>query len=475
MADEKNTPNGGDPTKIRLNPGKTGTGDTDKIKLSGAAQQPPKIQLRAADAKKSTTRIDLADVLPPTTSVGGDDIRALPADQQAAYFKKSTIRIEQTGTPAGSQTGSVPEAKRTTMRIDQPSGQTQPMQGDTARIDVKKTTIKIDQQAQGETGRIEAKKATMRIDQPASGQTQPVIGDTGKIEGKRSTIRIDQGPATTGDTQKVQGETARIDVKKSTIRIDAIPQTGSSDTQRTGGETKRIDLKTVETGQMPSAQPAAPAATPAGMSETQRQQNLKKETTRLEIPAEVIKRQTGRITIAPAAEPPDVFKKRTAPVTVPAAPGAAASEGADTVARPKTIQIRRPAKPSGDVAPVAVPAAVTQSMQARKSETARLEIPKEVTEDRPTTRPKTIRIKRPDGTTARKQLTVSRPTEAQESELPEGLRQPVAAAAVSDAPGAFWSVLALVALLVVCAVVYILLAQTYAKDLPFPGKIPGLS
>ena len=469
MAEETKTPGGNEPSKIRLNPGKTGNGDTDKIKMSSPGQTPPKIQLRAADAKKSTTRIDLADVKPPPMM--GDDIRAMSAEKQAEFFKKSTIRIEQS---APQQV----EVKRATIRVDQVGGPA----GDTQQM------------ASGETARIEAKKSTLRIDQPTVGATQPVQNETSKIDVKRSTIRIESGT----ETQKVQGETGRIDVKKSTIRIDGIPKSGSADTQRTGGETRRIDLKTVETGQMapaPSEQGVILPSVSTGpkLTDTQ-QQKLKKETTRLEIPPEVIKRQTGKIQTGPVVEPPDVFKKRTGkfstapvamppvvPVTPTAPPPVVPTSGSDTVSRPKTILVRRPQRPGGE-APMR-PAAVTQVLaeataQARKSETARLEIPKDVgAEDRPTTRPKTIRIKRPDVTTARKQLTIARPTaEGEEvAAMPEGLRAPAPVVARTAEPGGVWTILAIAATLVIGAVIYVLLTQspspfTHWVDLPFPGK-----
>jgi hypothetical protein len=100
-----------------------------------------------------------------------------------------------------------------------------------------------------------------------------------------------------------------------------------------------------------------------------------------------------------------------------------------------------------------------------------LEIPREAAEDRPVTRPKTIRIKRPDGTTAKKQLTIARPAEGDVGEeLPEGLRAPIPVH-VSEDPGGVWAVLAMVAFVVICVLIYVLLAQTYAPTLPFPGKI----
>lgn len=487
----------------KQNPARSGTGETDKIKLGLTGNAPPKIQLRSADAKKSTTRIDLADVIMP--GGGGDDIKEISPEKQSEFFKKSTIRIsDETASPAPKVQS--PETMRTTMRLDQTSqigNDTQRVSssGETGQIDPRRSTIRISDSpgAGSETARVDAKRSTVRVDQPPPGATQQVKGETNRMDVKRSTIRVDGG-----ETQQMQGgsatsriggpgQTSPIDVRKSTIRIDSIPQS-SGETQRTGtgGETKRIDLKTLETGQMAAAkdqtaqQAAQPGAT-AKISDTQQQQKMKSETTRLAIPPEVAKRQTGRIQ---AVDTQDVFKKRTgqiqaAPVSVPpVAPAVPAitpmgkATAADTVARPKTILVRRPGRAgAASEAPAVSAIEPTQQLSQRKSETARLEIPKETgADDRPQTRPKTIRIKRPDGTTARKQLTIARPDEGTEaSEIPDKYRSPAAVAAgVSDpSPGGFWAVLAIAATLVLIGLVVYLLAQTHLPDLisSLPGHV----
>lgn len=472
MADETNVPNGGEPPKIKLNPGKTGNGHTDKIKLTASGEEPPKIQIRSSpEEKKSTTRIDLGQARPPISA----GIQELSGPPKGDFYNKSTIRIDTLNTPKPpSDTQRVPgeatpvDTRRSTIRIDGTAPAPSP--GETSQIvDPKKSTVRTDlpsgstqpMSLQGDAARlVDQKRQTMRVDQPATAQP----GETAKVDVKRSTIRIDAAPA--GATQPVQqqGETARIDVKKSTIRIDAIPQTGP--------ETRRIDLKTVETGQMlpKTVTPPAPEA------------QKKSETTRLELPAEVVKRQTGRIQIPPSQEPADVFKRRTGPVGIAPIVPLTPQTAADTIARPKTIQVRRPPRPSAETparplnVPPAVPAsAEVQAQQARKSETARLEIPKDVgADDRPVTRPKTIRIKRPDGTTARKPLQIARPTEGEASEvdhMPEKLRGPAAVAAVSDAPGGVWTILAIAAFLMLGLLVYIIVAGDFMHDLPMWGRL----
>ena len=476
MADETNVPSGGEPPKIKLNPGKTGNGHTDKIKLSNSGEAPPKIQLRANEEKKSTTRIDLGQARPPISS----GIHEMQEPPKGDFYNKSTIRIDTLANPPKSpgETQRVPgempavDTRRSTIRIDTTSPTPSANLGETSAIDPKKATVRTDLPSGStqpmslgtETARVDQKKQTMRVDQPVAGQP----GETAKVDVKRSTIRIDAAPS--GTTQPVsQGETSRIDVKKSTIRIDAIPQTGP--------ETRRIDLKTVETGLVLPKTTTQPAAA---------EQSKKSETTRLELPAEVVKRQTGRIQIAPAQEPPDVFKRRTGPVApaggapiVPLTPATAA----DTIARPKTIQVRRPPRPSSAEtparpisAPPAVPAGVdAASQQARKSETARLELPKDIgSDDRPVTRPKTIRIKRPDGTTSRKPLQIARPAEGDASEvdhMPEKLRGPVAVAEVPDAPGGVWTILTIAAFLMIGFLIYVIVAGDYMHDLPIWGRL----
>jgi hypothetical protein len=180
----------------------------------------------------------------------------------------------------------------------------------------------------------------------------------------------------------------------------------------------------------------------------------------------VFKKRTGKVQPAPAAAP-------AVPPIIPQSSSAAA----DTVARPKTILVRRPGRSGDASAAPAVPSIEpTQQLSQRKSETARLDLPKDVgADDRPQTRPKTIRIKRPDGTTARKQLTIARPEEgSEEADIPSKYRSPAAAAAAVDAsPGGFWAVLAIAATLVLIGVVVYLLAQTHMPDLisSLPGHV----
>ncbi len=132
--------------------------------------------------------------------------------------------------------------------------------------------------------------------------------------------------------------------------------------------------------------------------------------------------------------------------------------------RPKTSQFKPP--PSGN-ATVGMPPVGSVTSDAKKSETARIDLPPEA-EERPITRPKTIRIKRPDGTTARKQLTIARPADAESVTA-----APVVAAMEGEEAevGTAFSACALAAVVVTSILIYVLMAQTIASSLPFPGKI----
>jgi hypothetical protein len=297
------------------------------------------------------------------------------------------------------------------------------------------------------------KRSTIRIESTVPEETPPDVA-------KKSTLRVD-APRKPMDTQKVKGETHEIapDVaRKTSLRVEPPKH---SDTQAAKAETHRI-------------QEASKKATMRVDSVVE--QKKKSETARLEIsPAELTKRSTSKITIegeAVTRESEDVFKRRTMPVSVPTTPPPAAAKPPIAGARPKTVVLRPAGGPpaaQGEPISPAPPAAVSE---ARKSETARLDLPPETEEERPATRPKTIRIKRPDGTTGRKALTIARPSE-------EAIFTAEAAAEVKggefvgaeESVGAVWSVAALAAVLVAAVLVYVLAAQTVAPNLPWPGRI----
>jgi hypothetical protein len=241
-------------------------------------------------------------------------------------------------------------------------------------------------------------------------------------------------------------------------------------------ETTRIDL----------AQAVSPS------SETKRIDTLsasKMTTMRVELVEPQRKAETTRIDLAAAAPKPapridltqevgisdDLFKRNTMAVGVSSPP----QQPIPPMTRPKTIQVKRPGSKPAEEQITTTGASAESVSEAKKSETARIDLPPEGS-DRPTTRPKTIRIKRPDGTSGRKPLMIARPADEMASGtaaspvspvMEEGFAVSEAGGGEEEGAGTVFSILALVALLVTCVVVYVLAAQTIALDLPFPGRI----
>jgi hypothetical protein len=300
----------------------------------------------------------------------------------------------------------------------------------------------------------------------------------GAGERKQETTRIEVGKAhapTAGRPGDKKAETTRVDLsaakpppaglgapppsdlyKRSTMRIEPAPPAapGKSETQRVKAETHRIAEDLARTKSITA---------PIGQVDT----TPKRDTTRVEPPTgEAAKKQTSRIDIASASRPPTgvSMKSSTVPMGVPMSPPPPAPGAAG---RPKTIQVKRAAAAAAEASIVPPsPAQVEAAAEARKSETARIEMPEDVGE-RPPTRPKTIRIKRPDGSGSRKPLTIARPEEDEDVAAIEA----AGAAVDEDAPAAWVGIAALVATLVSAVLVYALLAQTVATNLPYPGRV----
>lgn len=259
-------------------------------------------------------------------------------------------------------------------------------------------------------------------------------------EKKAETTRLDLKMATppiasVGDTQPVQPD---VDAPKPAIRIEAAPK--KTETQKVA---------------------------PAAMNTTMRVEvadSPKSKTTRIDIPAEAFQKAPGTPSRGPVPQgAEDVFKRTTIPVGIPTPPPTAAG-------KPKTISIKRPttlAKPKEE--PATISPADKAVADAKKSETARIDLPADVGGERPATRPKTIRIKRPDGTSARKALTIARP-EASESAA-ESHSIPIEGIEDEEDTGPVFSVLTLVATVLVGVLVYVLAAQSIAPNLPWPGRL----
>jgi hypothetical protein len=137
---------------------------------------------------------------------------------------------------------------------------------------------------------------------------------------------------------------------------------------------------------------------------------------------------------------------------------------------PPTVSLKKPPAPVPTGMPVA-------AGEVRKTETARIELPPETIVEQPVTRRKTIRIKRPGAEgdevpATRPPLVIAREADEAPGEQPPtltGVRMPKAQEA--DEPGVIFTILAIAALLLVSTLIYVLAAQTFALDLPFPGKV----
>ncbi len=247
------------------------------------------------------------------------------------------------------------------------------------------------------------------------------------------------------------------DEKHHTARID-LPETPPEVTNTLKKKTSRIPLDQV------SAEPGAAAGSPvAGIGAS--------KTIRLTNPSS----STPTITIAPSpkamsvAMMQDDAKRQTSRIPLESAtPGS--GDGSDgQAAIPKTIRIKRPMVTQAiPLAPAPVPPPPSQEPPfAPKSSTSRIDLPKqEVTEEGQVTQRKTIKIRRADGDA----VTLPGPR----SPVVARLEQEAAAQAAEtvSAPHPVFPVLAAVALVLLCVLVYVLCVQAF-PDLhwSFPGKV----
>lgn len=225
-------------------------------------------------------------------------------------------------------------------------------------------------------------------------------------------------------------------------------------------DTARIDLS--------SAKPP-PSIVDKSLLPVDADDYFKRSTIRIDVPPgtssgmpAASKSDTTRIEISSAAASDEVFTSKTIPIGVPVTPPPQPG------GRPKTITMKRPVAAPGESIIVAPDVTATATEQARKSETARIDLSAEEL-DRPATRPKTIRIKRPDGTSGRKPLTISRPEGSEASSIST---EPVTElGGEEDTPGMLVTITAIAALIVAGVLVYLLIGQTLAPTLPLPGRI----
>lgn len=428
MAEEKSRKNlGKQPPKIKLN------GNGNGIAAGGAPAVPEgqksettRIELERAKlptggtplherAKKSTTRIQ-TPVAPGMT--------AIPEEAAEEAAKKATVRIDtETGVLPVNEEDIVSATKKATVRIDTATGMV-PLPEEDKGLVAKKSTVKIDPATgivpipEGEQPADE-KKSTVRIE--GSGMGLP----KGAAAAKRGTIRLETPEGMKAPSQADLDEAA----KKATVRIDtAIGMSALTDEDRNEAAKKATVRVQID-------------------------EDRAKGDTALISSAQEAKKRTARINLNEVLEEEDdIFKRRTALLDSSQFQGTTDAPGA-----PRTIRIKRPDQvpPTAVVAQPPATAAVAPApeiepvAEARKSETARIDLPPEAT-DQPPTRRKTIRIKRPGaGGITSKPMIISQTSQIEEEpvSLPE--------TGGEEEPGVVFSLLALAAVLVVIALVSI--------------------
>jgi hypothetical protein len=381
--------------------------------------------------------------LPPKIKLNG-----FGAVQAPKSPKSETARIDLTG----ARLPSADELKKRTAQINPPAPGMTPITDEDREEAMKKSTVRIeavaDMEAFVEEEREEvAKKATVKIDSADAFAAAPETGRDDTM--KRATIRIESpidlppfGAQNVPDAAKratirITAEDAEIEpvsdknrpaaAKKATVRVQI-------DEQRDKGDTARLDA-----------------------AEVRGYEAAKKRTTRINL-NEVLE------------EDQDIFKRRTA--LLDASTFAGTTEATGT---PRTIRIKRlDTAPTGalhqpaeaEAVPVAPAPISSADLEAsKKSETARIDLPPEI-EDQPPTRRKTIRIKRPSGgSMAGKPLVIARAAG-------EPGAAPVRGGAEEEMEGSpLFAGVAMAAVFFTVLLIYVLAAQTFAPNLPFPGRL----
>jgi len=163
-------------------------------------------------------------------------------------------------------------------------------------------------------------------------------------------------------------------------------------------------------------------------------------------------------------------KKETSRVDV----SEALAETAQKAPPPKTIKLKRPGAsvltPVPKLTPAVEDAPKEVIASAKKSETSRIQLPPEAMVEAPTVR-KTVQIKRTGtggGAAPKKTFTLAKPSTDTSLDddpfMPEINIEPEEKTVV-------FSLVSLVAAIVVCVLIYVLAAQTIMPNLPWPGKM----
>lgn len=247
--------------------------------------------------------------------------------------------------------------------------------------------------------------------------------------------------------EKAKSETTRIDLSSAQIVTPAVVAAVA--------EAKRQEDLKKKTTRIETATEMAP------MAEEDKLEAAKKSTVRVQIDEEKIKGDTARIDslLGEAAKKrtarinlnevlegeEDIFKRRTALLDASKFAGATEAPGA-----PRTIRIKKPdtttmRPPTEEMIPGAPPTGMVAG-EAKKSETARIDLPPEATVgEQPPTRRKTIRIKRPGGSITSKALVIGRTPG-------EGAGVLVKTKGEEAGVGVAFSILAILALIITIAV-----------------------
>jgi len=385
--------------------------------------------------------------------------------EPGAAGKRGTTRID-VGSAKKPEPGGE-ENKRETSRIDlsqaqpPPPGETPPQKG-TAHI-------KLTEAYSGPE-----KKGTSRI----------ALSAAHPPPAKEGTTRIELDDAATAEQPRQEAQRGTPEDRTATPDEEA-PATEPAAKDPSKASTMRIELD--EEPEKPApAEPAEQGVSDARKQPTQRiqltedaEEEKMRDTSRLETQAlrsvsEIEKKKrTSRIELPESVESQDAEARKKRTLSLEESKLGPQQKTAETPAgkQPKTIRIKRPDTPQTKVMPRQPDASADEAAEAKKGETARLDLPPEAA-PRPPTQPKTIRIKRPDGTSTRKPMTITRPAAAPKPAPSEG---PGLASAVEaeeeSSVGALFVLMALVAVVNILVLLYVLLGQTYVLEIPFPGRL----
>lgn len=295
-----------------------------------------------------------------------------------------------------------------------------------------------------EPATVEEKKSTTRI---SLSEAKPAIKDPADVQRQKvETTRVNLSSAV--PPPKAKPVRTDTEEKSATIQIDDLSQESLDDLYKAAlNATQRVILDEHKT-----------AAASGDVSASLRQVEI----------AEANKKHTARIDLNEMLTPEEqaeLQKKKTMSI------------GEEKPAPAATVKLRSPVS-GADAGSSTISIAPVDTTESQKSETARIDLPGGIPASggSPPSQRKTIRIKRPDGSSLSaggRTLTIARTgTATAPTAIPSEDALTLDSEAGSDAEShsLTFSLLALVAVLVALAVVYVLTA-TMMPDLPFPGRL----